>query len=158
MLRITESRKLIDCLRVFEVIEPLEQFYPDIKHWFFNKIVPGIIAGDDLLLLAEEGTCLAGVLLAKSGTHDGEKKIRCIRVLPEYQHRGIGGSLIEQALVHLGCERPLVSVPEERIHEFSSLFVNRFGFRLSKIYCGLYRPGRLEYQFNDGDLLVESAL
>jgi hypothetical protein len=33
--------------------------------------------------------------------------------------------------------------------ELSRVFINHFGFVLSRVEKGLYRPGKLEYVFND---------
>ncbi|KWT98009.1 hypothetical protein APY03_0680 [Variovorax sp. WDL1] len=37
---------------------------------------------------------------------------------------------------------------EEMLHIYSRAFVNRYGFALSAVENGRYRPGRLEYAFN----------
>ena len=87
-----------------------------------------------------------GVAVGKNLPH--EKKLRCLRVAPEYRSRGIGHHLIERILVGVGCDKPLVTVPEEMMHDLARPFVNDFHFDLTFVERGLYRQGMLEYVFN----------
>lgn len=151
LFNIVESRSLADCRRTFAFIRPAKKFYPDLDVWFFTKVIPGVVAGDDILLMAEDEGRISGVALAKSGSRDGEKKLRCVRVAPDIRCNGLATLLITKAIERLDCKKPLVSVPEECIHQFLGLFVNRFGFTLTKVVSGLYRPGKLEYEFNGRD-------
>ena len=44
------------------------------------------------------------------------------------------------------------------INDYSRIFVNRYDFDLSHVYKGLYRKGKLEYEFNGGKTLTEKTL
>jgi hypothetical protein len=48
----------------------------------------------------------------------------------------------------LDCDKPLATVSEEMLHQFSRPFINHFGFELTEVDKGRYRAGKLEYVFN----------
>jgi GNAT superfamily N-acetyltransferase len=141
-----QSRRLVDAFFAQRLLSGLENHYPDFGHWFVNRCMPGIVAGDDLMILAKEHGRVVGVALGKRG--DAETKLRCVRVSPELQSRGVGLHLIDRMLRALDCDKPHCTVSEEMLHLYSRAFVNRYGFDLSSVDKGLYRPGKLEYIFN----------
>ena len=57
----------------------------------------------------------------------------------------VGG---QSSIELLEDEKPVVTVAEEMIHLYSRSFVNRYGFELTDVNKGLYRPKKLEYCFN----------
>lgn len=128
------------------MLSGLENYYPDFQHWYVNKCMPGIIVGSDTLLLARDKNQIVGVALGKRNAH--ETKLRCVRVLPEYQSRGVGIHLIDHMLRRLDCDKPHCTVSEELLHLYSRPFINRFDFDLSEVSKGHYRAGKLEYIFN----------
>jgi GNAT superfamily N-acetyltransferase len=142
------SKKLTDCYRSFELTSGLDRFYPDFNDWYWNKVVPSTVLGDSEIILAEEHDQIVGVALVKRGE---KPKLRCLRVRTEYSSKGIGVHLIDRSLKQLDCDKPMVTVPEEKINELSRIMVNRFSFNLLHVDRGLYRPGMLEYVFNGTD-------
>jgi GNAT superfamily N-acetyltransferase len=146
MISYRVSKKLVDCYRAFELTSGLDRFYPDFNDWYWNKVVPSTMVGDSEIILAEECDQVVGVSLIKRGSNP---KLRCLRVRPEYASRGIGVHLIDRSLKQLDCDKPMVTVPEEKINELSRIMVNRFDFNLLQVDRGLYRPHKLEYIFND---------
>lgn len=154
-ISIRRSDRLTDASFAWNLLVELGEFYPGLSDWFWNKCAPGIVAGTGLLLLAEDderpaGSRIIGVALGKKGqhAHGGETKLRCVRVIPEYQNRGVGILLIDRALQELGTGRPFCSVSEEMFHDYARLLINRYGFSVTRVERGLYRPGKLEYVFN----------
>lgn len=145
MITYRTTKSIFDCYRAFELTEGLDVFYPDIKDWFWNKVVPSTITGNSSIVLAEEHDQVIGLSMVKAGD---DPKIRCLRVRPEYANRGVGIHLIDKSLRLLDHDKPMVTVPEEKINELSRIMVNRFDFDLRYVDRGLYRPGKLEYQFN----------
>ena len=132
--------------QVLPFIATLDQFYPDVSYWYVNQVVPGLMLGKDKLIIAREGEHIAGVALGKLS--EDETKLRCVRVHPDYQNKGLGISLIDTMLDLLEDDRPKVTVSEELIHHYSRIFVNRYNFRLAHVSKGQYRPAKLEYLFN----------
>lgn len=131
---------------VLPFIQTLDRYYPDIDHWYVNKVIPGLLLGGDKLIVAKDGSHIAGIALGKSG--EEESKLRCIRVHPDYQNSGLGVRLIDHMLDTLGTAKPGVTVAEELFHQYSRMFVTRYGFELSDVTKGRYRKHKLEYAFN----------
>ncbi|MEQ5215986.1 GNAT family N-acetyltransferase [Proteus terrae] len=142
---IKETTSFIEAFNVLPFINSLDVYYPDINHWYINKVVPGLSLGGDKLIIAYDNDKVAGIALGKASD---EFKLRCIRVHPEYQGAGLDVRLIDKMLDELGVMNPLVTVSEELIHHYSRIFVNRYKFELAHVHKGLYRVGKLEYSFN----------
>ena len=136
---------LVDFHRVYEHLLSLENYYPDFGTWYWSRAVPDVLHGPGRAILAEERGTVVGVALGRSGT---DAKLRCIRVAPEAERRGLACHLIDRLLVLINADRPEFTVPEELIHSYARIVVNRYGFDLCYVERGLYRPGKLEYQFN----------
>ena len=154
MISYRTSKGLFDCHRAYTLTSGLDLYYPDFSDWFWNKVVPSVMTGESEIVLAEDKDEVIGISLLKRGE---EPKLRCLRVLPNYTNRGVGIHLIDKSLKLLDHDKPMVTVPEEKINELSRIMVNRFSFDLKHVNKGLYRPGKLEYQFNgDSDQGVKS--
>lgn len=159
-ITLRRSNRLIDASFAWNLLRELGEFYPGLSDWFWNKCAPGIVTGTGMLLLAEDDDRLVGIALGKRDETNGETKLRCVRVVPDYQNRGVGILLIDRALAELGCTLPFCSVSEEMFHDYARLLVNRYGFELTRVERGIYRPGKLEYVFNGqkaaGDLSLKT--
>lgn len=145
MITYTRTQSLTDCYRAYPLVANLDTYYPDFSDWYWNKVVPSTVCGSSFVVLAQDGDQVVGAALAKVGE---EPKLRCVRVLPHLRGRGVALHLIDRALAALGHDLPELTVPEELIHDYSRMLVNRYGFQLQNVDKGLYRPGKLEYQFN----------
>lgn len=146
MITYEKTSRLADAMLAKVMLSGLENFYPDFGYWYVNQCMPGILAGRDTLIVAREHHQVIGVALGKKS--EDETKLRCIRVLPQYQQRGVGIHLIDKSLLALDCDKSLCTVSEEMIHQYSRPFVNRFNFELSSVDRGVYRRNKLEYVFN----------
>jgi ribosomal protein S18 acetylase RimI-like enzyme len=146
MIQYGRAHRLVDTVNAYRLLDGLENFYPDFGYWYKNRVMPGVMMGQDVLMLAREHGQVIGVGLGKRNDH--ETKLRCIRVLPEYQGRSVGIHLVEKMLRELDDDKPSCTVAEEMLHQFSRPFINLFKFDVSRVEKGLYRPGKLEYIFN----------
>lgn len=146
MIHYAQTSRLADILLSLAMLKHLNQLYPGFHGWFVNKAMPGIILGDDILICAKEHGQIIGVALGKK--REDETKIRCIRVGPAYQKRGVGLRLIDDLLTALGEDKPHCTVAEEMMHDYSRAFIERYHFALTNVTKGVYRPGKLEYGFN----------
>jgi len=144
MITYRPIRGMLEAFQTLEMIRDLDAFYPDFTDWWINKVIPGVVVNNDPMIVADDGSRIIGLACGKVS----EKKLRCLRVASEYKDRGIGIKLIERILPILGTDRPAASIPEERVHDFSRILVNRFDFKLDRVEKGLYRKGKLEYFFN----------
>lgn len=146
MIVYEQTSRLADIAVAKGVLDGLENYYPEFGHWYINKCMPGLMLGSDKLLVARDKHQIVGVALGKRSRH--ETKLRCVRVLPDYQARGVGIHLIEKMLKELNHDKPHCTVAEEMLHQFARPFVNHFGFTLTRVDKGAYRPRKLEYVFN----------
>lgn len=142
------TKNIFDCRSVYDLTASVDVYYPEFQNWFWNKVVPTVITGDSEIIVAEEHDQMVGVIMTKGGD---DPKIRCLRVREDYANRGIGIHLLDKGLKAVNSDKPIITVPEERIHDLSRILVNRFSFDLLRVEKGLYRPGKLEYQFNGKD-------
>ncbi len=149
MIVYEHTARLTDALLALNVLTPISALYPEFRDWYINRAMPGVVSGNDILIVAKDGPHIVGVALSKA--HEDETKLRCVRVSPHYAGRGIGLHLIDRSLEALGCDKPLCTVPQEMIDEYSRAFVNRYHFNLSRVDRGAYRPGKLEYIFNSSE-------
>lgn len=147
MISIVRTNRLADAVLAFEVVKGLKNLYPGLGFWYNNKVVPGIVTGEDILIVAKDRDKIVGVSLGKK--RDYETKLRMVRVDPEYQKSGLGLKLVDKMLVALDCDKPFCTVSEEMLHDFSRPFINKYKFTLSTVQKGMYRPRKLEYVFNE---------
>lgn len=147
MITYTQSKRLCDIVQAYSLLENLSDHYPDFKHWFFNKAVPGIMLNKDIMVLALHDNQVIGVALAKSTR--SESKLRCVRIHPSYQNKGVGIRLIENTLRLMNTDQPSCTVTESMMGLMSRVLVNYFDFKLTHVYKGLYIPNVLEYAFNE---------
>ena len=87
MVTYAQTQNIVEAFLTYPFLKSLDPLYPNIMDWYINSVVPGLASGRDVLLLAKDGPRLAGVALGKRGD---ETKLRCIRVAPEFQQRGVG--------------------------------------------------------------------
>jgi GNAT superfamily N-acetyltransferase len=146
MLTYERAHRLTDAVVALNLLRSIENYYPGFEYWYINKAMPGIMVGNDVLLFAKDNNETVGVALGKKS--EEEIKLRCVRILPEYQKRGTGIRLIEKMLRELDCDKPRCTVSEELIHDFARPFVNYFDWDLSRVEKDMYRPGTLEYVWN----------
>lgn len=147
-MRIVRTECVKQATQAFPFIADLDRFYPALSQWYESKVIPGLSQGENRMLLAWEGETLAGLVLGKVTSE--ERKLRCIRVAPDWQNTGLGLRLIERMFDELETATPSCTVAEEMLHQYSRPFINRYGFELSAVDKGRYRPRKLEYAFNGG--------
>jgi hypothetical protein len=146
MIEYSQSNSLTEAYQSLQLLRSLENYYPGFEYWYVNQAMPGIITGKDVMIVARENKKIVGVALGKNTLN--EKKLRCVRVIPELQQKGIGIHLIEKTLKAINTDKPGCTVSEEMFHEFSRPLINMFDFSLDKVEKNLYRKGKLEYIFN----------
>lgn len=126
--------------------------YPDFVQWYQNKVEPGLLSRERKILLRASQGRLAGLAVLKIAE---ERKLCCLRVLPEFQGTGVGVRLFKHAFEVLGTEHPLLSVADQRLPVFDKVF-EYFGFQIGAEYADLYRANSVEYSFNGTLLLPKS--
>ena len=146
MIHYRTTNSLTEAFIAKQKLLDLQHLYPDFNYWFSNKCLPGIVIGSDKMIIAKHDEQIIGLAIGK--VSDNETKLRCVRVRPDYQQRGVGLHLVDKMLRELDCDKPLVTVCEEMLHDFARPFINRYHFDLTSVNKGMYRRGKLEYIFN----------
>ena len=131
----------------FPFLSNLDVYYPNISTWFAHSFSKGLSEGTNVLLAARSPSGrLEGVALGKKTV--SEVKMQCIRVADGAANSGLGIALMDRLMNVLECEKPLATVSEEMLHQYSRIFVKRYGFSLDDVAKGAYRNRKLEYYFN----------
>jgi GNAT superfamily N-acetyltransferase len=122
----------------------LESVYPGFRSWFEGKVVPGLYRGTRRLFTVMNAGRPIGIAIAK---REEERKLCTVWVHEEYRREGVAWALVERAIEWLGTERPLFTVPEERLSEFQGILRRRC-FEHAESAMAYYRPGKVEHVFN----------
>lgn len=129
---------------IYKRLAHLSVFYPSFHHWYWKKVVPGAYCGSRRLFAFKEDDKF-GVVIAKRT--DRERKLCTVWVDKNLSGRGIATQLVNGAVAWLECDKPLITVSEERLAELRPLLTH-FNFVLHDIKESYYRDGRYEYVFN----------
>lgn len=150
--RMQESK--VGSSQVLNFLMPLSNSYPLFEIWFKSKVLPGLPLRTRHIVTIERHGGVAAVGIGKR--ENGERKVCTIRVDPAYEGRGLGIRVLDYLLDWLDTDFPLATVSEEKMPLFERIF-ERYGFMLSSVENGLYRPGRVEFVFNQPFVLPKSA-
>lgn len=127
------------------LIQSSQVWYPRICDWYRQKFVPGLGNGSRKILIYVVDNEVAGIAFLKDEAK--EKKICTLRVRDKYQNNGIGKTLLERCVEILGTDKPMITVPEERLYYFCNLF-KHYDFKLEQVTHNYYRNNSSEYVFN----------
>lgn len=130
---------------IYSSLKDLENEYPDFYEWYYGKVVPQLKTGKRKIITVLDGEKIAAVMILKDEIL--EKKICTLRVNSNYRNKGIATKLIKMAMDELNCRKPLITVSELHIKEFSEL-LRYLGFSLYNKYNNYYIEGVAEYSFN----------
>jgi GNAT superfamily N-acetyltransferase len=130
---------------IFTVLIESQEWYPEIFQWYFQKFVPGLFAGSRFILKYCAGNDTAGVALLKK--ENKEKKICTLWVKSQYRNNGIGKALFGRCLEILDTDKPMITVPAERLCYFSNIF-KYYNLKLEQVVQNYYRSDSSEYVFN----------
>ncbi|HAS8156264.1 TPA: GNAT family N-acetyltransferase [Vibrio vulnificus] len=140
------------CRKLFEDVWA---FYPNFFDWIDRKFIPGLINGErEIVIISERGNLLGYSALKK--THK-ENKICTLYVKGFARNSGIGTILLNVSKIRLNEDRPLITVSEDRIELFESMF-NKNNFKLVNSINNLYLDGKKEYVFNKEMTTDESSI
>lgn len=99
--------------------------YPEYYKWFYQKNIPRVISGSGEAIFYLDGFQVAGLTILKRDSE--EAKICTFMVNEEYRKKGYSKLLLEESFEFLGTEKPLITIPEKRIAEFSSI-ISAYGW------------------------------
>jgi len=102
-----ENMALLFINHVFTNLSMLSEQYPDFRNWLEKKVFTGLYDGTRSILLEWRDGKIAGLAILKNEIE--EKKLCCLRIMPEFQNKGIGIKLFQRSFAELGTEKPLLS-------------------------------------------------
>lgn len=101
--------------------------YPEYYKWYFSKNIPRVINGTGDIIFYLDGLEIVGISILKN---DIEKKLCTFMVNPEYRKKGHSKLLLEDSFKYLKTEKPIITIPEFRLDEFSGI-INAYGWEES---------------------------
>ena len=114
--------------------------YPDYYKWYFSKNIPRVINGTGDIIFYLDGLEIVGISILKNDT---EKKLCTFMINPEYRKKGYSKLLLEDSFEYLKTDKPVITIPEFRLGEFSSI-INAYNWENSSI-IGNYFSKELEF-------------
>lgn len=131
--------------QAYIAIDILCQDYPTHLDWYWSKVVPNIFNGTRDIFIATINQQVAGViLLKKEGTI---KKVCTLFVLEKYRRQKIATILLEEAFKYLGTTKPLFSIRDYKLNQFSSI-IHKYNWKQTQILSNYYKAGTQEIVFN----------
>jgi len=128
--------------------------YPDYKEWFINTQVPGLYDNSRNIIVAHINDRIVGFVSLKKTSK--EKKICTFYVEKRFRRNQIGTILVEKAIEYLEEEKPLITIPMNKLNEFIRI-ANKYNWEITDIKENLYRTTTPEVIVN-GYLQQESKI
>ena len=124
--------------------------YPNYYKWYYQKNIPRIIEGTGEAIFYLDGFQIVGLSILKKD--EKESKICTFLVNEEYRKNGYSKILLEDSFKFLETDKPLITIPEKRLDEFSKIIVD-YNWIVSSKTNEYYSP---EVIFNDYKVLKKS--
>ena len=110
--------------------------YPDYKQWYQTTQIPGIYDGSRNIIIAHIKNKIVGFVSLKKTPE--EKKICTFYVEKNFRRHAIGSILATKAVEYLEEEKPLITIPMDKLHEFTKI-AKKYNWEVSEIKENLYR-------------------
>lgn len=152
--RITNVDFKIDS--IFSELSFLRTEYPNFYIWFYEKVISNLSNNSRKIFLASTPLSFGkvnGVLILKNTNF--EKKICTLYVDKESRMNGIGQKFMNVAFNELRTNKPLITVSDTRLNDFSKLLKNN-NFETVDSLPNYYSNNHIEYTFNGHLYLPES--
>lgn len=121
--------------------------YPDYYKWYYQTNIPRILDGEGEAIFYLDGFQIVGLSMLKRT--DDEAKICTFFIDEEYRKRGYSSLLLEDSFGYLGTESPIITIPENRLDEFSKI-IEAYGWVPTETTDKYYSP---EVVFNSSKVL-----
>ena len=121
--------------------------YPEYFKWYYHTNIPRILDGEGEAIFYLDGFQIVGLSMLKR-TAD-ESKICTFLIDEEYRKKGYSKLILEDSYEFLGTEKPLITIPEKRLDEFSKI-IEAYGWVPTETTDEYYSP---EVIFNDPKVL-----
>lgn len=129
---------------IYDALSDLENEYPNFGKWIL-QVFEDIPTKKRSIILKLYNQQIAAISIVKHTKQ--EEKISTFRVLPKFKRQGVGSILMEDSLLYLKNDSPMITVSEKRILEFSS-FLKKLKFEEIQEIPSCYISGISEHVFN----------
>ena len=110
--------------------------YPDYRNWYQTIQVPGIYDGTRNIIIAHIADRIVGFVSLKKTQE--EKKICTFYVEKSFRKNQIGTLLATKAVEYLEEDKPLITIPMDKLHEFTRIG-EKYNWEITDIKENLYR-------------------
>lgn len=110
--------------------------YPDYKSWFLTTQVPGLYDNTRNIIIAHIKDKIVGFISLKKTKE--EKKICTFYVEKNFRRNKIGTILVERAINYLEDEKPLITIPFNKLNEFTRIG-EKLSWEITDIRENMYR-------------------
>lgn len=114
----------------------VKQDYPDYKSWFLTTQVPGLYDNTRNIIIAHIKDKIVGFISLKKTKE--EKKICTFYVEKNFRRNKIGTILVERAINYLEDEKPLITIPFNKLNEFTRIG-EKLSWEITDIRENMYR-------------------
>ena len=104
--------------------------YPDYKEWYTKVQVPGLYTNERNIIIAHIKDKIVGFVSLKKTNE--EKKICTFYVEKSFRRNKIGTILVERAVEFLEEDRPLITIPMDKLNEFIKI-ANKYNWKITDI-------------------------
>lgn len=122
--------------QILEYSLQVKQDYDNYKEWYLNTQVPGIYDHTRNIIIAHSNNNILGFVSLKKTPQ--EKKICTFYVEKMFRKNKIGTILVEKAINYLEEERPLITIPMNKLQEFTKIG-EKYNWEITDIKENLYR-------------------
>lgn len=131
-------------ISLYALLKSAEFYYPEFKKWYMEKVIPSLPTDDREVIFEYRNSEVAGMAIIKKS----ENKLCTLKVMEKYKNKGIGLKLFEKSFNALNTRKPFLTVSEEKLIEFKTIF-EHYNFQCTSVHNNLYRKNKKEYFFNE---------
>lgn len=93
--------------------------YQDYLKWYYTKNIPRVLNKTGDIIFYLDGLTVAGLAILKKDSE--ESKICTLMINEEYRKKGYSKELLESSFDYLGTDKPLITIPSNRVEEFRKI-------------------------------------
>ncbi len=111
--------------------------YPDYYRWYFQTNIPRILEGSGEAIFYLDGFEIVGLSILKKT--EEEAKICTLLINEDYRKKGNSSIILEDSFEFLETEKPIITIPEKRLDEFSKI-IEAYGWEATSTSDEYYTP------------------
>lgn len=102
--------------------------YQEYLKWYYSKNIPRVLNGTGEIVFYLDGLTVAGLAILKKDKI--ESKICTLMISEDYRRKGYSKELLENSFNYLETDKPLITIPSNRLEEFQSI-INTYDWKES---------------------------